>query len=69
MNRPRLIKEYIEPSNQEHDEYLRNIVKRSMILDLIKKLKSPKAKKDRYKQLKKLNQKIELYEQSLIRSK
>lgn len=69
MNRPRLIKEYIEPSNQEHDEYLRNIVKRSMVLDLIKKLKSPKAKKDRYKQLKKLNQKIELYERLLIRSK
>lgn len=44
------------------DYYLSLLTKRENVLDLMKKLKSPFAKKDRYKQLSKLNKEIERWE-------
>ena len=44
--------------NEKYDIYISLLTKRLLVLDTIKKSKSQFVKKDRYKQLKKLNEKI-----------
>ena len=51
--------------NEKYDIYLALLTKRLLVLDTIKKSKSQFVKKDRYKQLKKLNEKIEKLKREL----
>lgn len=51
--------------NEKYDTYLSLLTKRLLVLDTIKKSKSQFVKKDRYKQLKKLNEKIEKLKKEL----
>lgn len=51
--------------NEKYDIYLSLLTKRLLVLDAIKKSKSRFVKNDRYKQLKKLNEKIEKLKREL----
>ena len=51
--------------NEKYDIYISLLTKRLLVLDTIKKSKSQFVKKDRYKQLKKLNEKIEKLKREL----
>ena len=51
--------------NEKYDIYLSLLTKRLLVLDTIKKSKSRFVKNDRYKQLKKLNEKIEKLKREL----
>lgn len=51
--------------NEKYDIYISLLTKRLLVLDTIKKSKSRFVKNDRYKQLKKLNEKIEKLKREL----
>lgn len=51
--------------NEKYDIYISLLTKRLLALDTIKKTKSRFVKNDRYKQLKKLNEKIEKLKKEL----
>ena len=51
--------------NEKYDIYISLLTKRLLVLDTIKKTKSRFVKNDRYKQLKKLNEKIEKLKREL----
>lgn len=51
--------------NEKYDIYISLLTKRLLALDTIKKSKSRFVKNDRYKQLKKLNEKIEKLKREL----
>ena len=51
--------------NEKYDIYISLLTKRLLVLDTIKKAKSRFVKNDRYKQLKKLNEKIEKLKREL----
>ena len=48
-----------------YEEYIELLTERYCTLELIKHLKSPKAKHDRYKHLEKINKKMYEYERKL----
>lgn len=48
-----------------HEEYIELLTERYRTVELIKHIKNPKAKRDRYKHLDKINKKIYEYERKL----